>query len=219
MSCRGDPFLEVRPRITATIRSRMPKVFHATIKRSRTRVSLAANQAMGIANAPVTKSPQPALYGKGPESLPAKARNTNRTPPTRMTLRPTSNGKGTALNTRRAAGIAKTKAAVVASGVPNIANTVRGFERAPAPATAPAKPIHAPAAPATTSRPESRSGIDVTMAVRITAKATPTKMAATSAGEAILRMRGDGHAALGSEHVEHADLQSPARLPLAIRSP
>jgi hypothetical protein len=47
------------------------------------RVSRKANQATGIANAPVTKSPQPEMWGNGPESLPARARRTNRTLPSR----------------------------------------------------------------------------------------------------------------------------------------
>ena len=38
-------------------------------RRSHIRVSRKANQATGIANAPVTKSPQPEMWGNGPESL------------------------------------------------------------------------------------------------------------------------------------------------------
>ena len=52
-------------------------------------------------------------------------------PPSRMTLSPTSSGKGIALRARGAAGMARTSAPVATSGVPNIASTVCGFASAP----------------------------------------------------------------------------------------
>ena len=71
MICKGDPFLDLIPSVTATIKSRAPNAFHPGI----TRLSLLdcpiSKQVTGIASTPVTKSPQPATYGKGPPAVPS----------------------------------------------------------------------------------------------------------------------------------------------------
>src|SRR5262245_10239274 len=100
ISCKGDPFREITPSVTAMTRSSSPNVFHAKMRRSRELASRAANHATGIANAPVAKSPHSALYGKGPESLPATASSTNSTPASRIVLRPMSSGRGSCTPSR-----------------------------------------------------------------------------------------------------------------------
>src|SRR6516165_5593365 len=165
---KGDPFADMVPSATATIRSSMPNKFHAPIRRRFGEPRAAAN-ARGMAKIPVMMSPHPADCGNGPPSLPAAASTRKNAPKMRMALRPTSTGIGIASSDARTAGEKLARATTVAIGVTNKIGMAAGFASPPAPATEAAKPIHVPATAANVRRWASSVGGGAVTATRQTA--------------------------------------------------
>jgi len=81
----------------------MPKIFQLRTAADGIRPERAMLSASGKATAPVTMSPRPAKYGKGPLRRPVAANSKNSTPNTRSELRPINSGVGMPSNAARAA--------------------------------------------------------------------------------------------------------------------